>query len=60
MKKYKISINDIERKGGVAKLERDGFKREDIMKSMYKATDGADTTTRRKLVQKLFNRQEPC
>lgn len=60
MPKYKLTINDIERSGGIAKLERDGFKREQIMKTMYKETAGAPQDVRTEIVDKLFNRQEPC
>lgn len=60
MPKYKLTLNDIERAGGIAKLERDGFKREQIMKTMYRETDGATQDVRTNIVDKLFNRQEPC
>ena len=60
MNKYKISINDIERKGGIAKLEKDGFSREQIIKKMYHLTDGASQSQRTDMVNKLYNRAEPC
>ena len=60
MTKYKISIKDLETRGAVAKLERDGFKREQIISEMYKHTDGATTQQREKIVSDLFDRQKPC
>lgn len=60
MPKYKITINDLERKGGVAKLERDGYSREKIISEMYKQTDGATKQQREKIVSELYDRQKPC
>lgn len=60
MTKYKITANDIMRQGGIAKLERDGFKRETIMKEMYKHTSGASTQQREQIVSKLYDREKPC
>lgn len=58
--KYKLTMNDIERSGGIAKLERDGFKREQIMKTMYKETAGATQREREQIVSKLYDREKPC
>jgi hypothetical protein len=58
--KYKISIRDLETRGAVAKLERDGFKREQIISEMYKHTAGASTQEREKIVSNLYRRDEPC
>lgn len=58
--KYKITMNDLTRQGGIAKLERDGFKRETIMKEMYRHTDGANQQYREKLVSNLYDRERPC
>ena len=58
--KYKITLGDIMRQGGIAKLERDGFKRETIMKEMYKHSDGASTQERTKIVADLYARDKPC
>jgi len=60
MPKYKISITDLERKGGIAKLERDGYSREKIISEMYKRTDGATTQERTKIISDLYDRQKPC
>lgn len=56
--KYKITMNDLLSQGGIKKLERDGFKREDIMKTMYKHTDGATQQYREKLVSNLYDRRD--
>jgi hypothetical protein len=55
--KYKISEKDFT-KHGIAKLERDGFTRETIMKTMYEMTPGVSQKDRTKLVQDTFNRRE--
>lgn len=54
--KYKIHINDLERPGGIAKLEKDGFSREQISKTMYDKTEGMKTQDRTKLMEKLHER----
>ncbi len=56
--KYKITMNDLMQQGGIKKLERDGFKRETIMKEMYKHTDQASQQYREKLVSNLYDRRE--
>ena len=58
MAKYEPSIKDYETKHGIAKLERDGFSRETIMKTMYKKTEGMCQSQRQDLVGKLFDRGE--
>ena len=58
MSKYKISINDLERQGGIAKLERDGFTKEQISKSMYKQTEGMPQRERQDLMSKLYDRRK--
>lgn len=58
MPKYKINLNHLETRHGIAKLERDGFTRETIMKTMYKETDGMKQQDRTQLVSKLFDRRE--
>lgn len=54
--KYKLTINDIEKSGGIEKLERDGFTKEKIMKAMYKETYGASKEERTEIVSKLYDR----
>ena len=60
MPKYKISIRDLETRGAVAKLERDGHNRHTIHDALYKLTKGATTEQRQELVSKLFDREKPC
>jgi len=56
--KYKITMRDLETRGGIAKLERDGHTKESIMKTMYKHTTGASQQDREKIVSKLYDRRE--
>jgi 3,4-dihydroxy-2-butanone 4-phosphate synthase len=56
--KYEITINHLETKHGIAKLEKDGFCRETIMKQMYKVTDGATQREREKIIGNLYDRRE--
>lgn len=56
MPKYKITPGMLERKGEIAKLERDGHTRSDISHAMYKITAGASTEQRRKIVSDLYER----
>ena len=58
--KYKITMRDLETRGGIAKLERDGHSKESIMKTMYKHTEGSSQQHREQLVSKLYDRGEPC
>lgn len=58
MSKYKITLRDLEQRHNVAKLERDGFKREDVVREMYKLTDGAPQTLRSEIINKLYDRSE--
>jgi hypothetical protein len=58
MTKYNPTLKDFEQPGGIAKLERDGFNREQIFKTMYKLTDGASTQYRTKLVGNLYDREK--
>jgi hypothetical protein len=57
MTKYKIKLNDLEQKGGVDRLKRDGFTREDISKAMYKETSGADQRVRENIMSKLHDKR---
>ncbi len=58
--KYKITEKQISEKHGIARLERDGFSRETIMKSMYNLTPGVDQRDRTKIVKQLFDRKGEC
>lgn len=57
MSKYQIKLSDLEQQGNVAKLERDGFTRETITKSMYKLSDGMSQQQRTELMKKLYDRR---
>lgn len=54
--KYKIKLGDLEKRGEINKLERDGFSREKIIKEMYKLTDGASQQYRTKIINELYDR----
>lgn len=56
MPKYKITPRMLEEKGGIHRLERDGFSRERLHKEMYKITDGANVQERRNIMSKLYDR----
>lgn len=56
MSKYKITPQILEERHNIAKLEKDGFSREQIHKEMYKITDGANTQERRHIMEKLYDR----
>ena len=58
--KYKITEQILDTKGGIAKLERDGFTRSEIHDQMYKVTHDASTPERREIMQKLYKRNQPC
>jgi hypothetical protein len=58
--KYRITEHHLDTKHGIARLERDGFSRETIMKSMYNLTPGVDQRERTKIVKELFNRKGEC
>jgi hypothetical protein len=55
--KYKITPGMLERRGEIAKLERDGHTRESIHKAMYNITDGARVEERRKIISELYERK---
>ena len=58
MAKYKLTINEIEKQSNCHKLERDGFTKEQIMKTMYKETEGASQREREQIISKLYDRKE--
>lgn len=55
--KYKISINQLETKGEIEKLRRDGFTREDISKALYRETKGLDQDSRSDMMKRLHDRR---
>ena len=56
--KYKLTMNDIQKQSNIHKLERDGFSKETIMKTMYKETAGASQREREQIISRLFDRKE--
>ena len=60
MTKYKITEQHLDTKHGIAKLERDGFKREDISKALYAHTPGCNKDERAKLMKILHDRTGEC
>ncbi len=58
MSKYRLTMNDIEKASNIHKLERDGFSKETIMKTMYKETAGASQREREQIISKLYDRKE--
>ena len=58
--KYKITPRDLETRGGIAKLERDGHNRHTVHQALYKITDGASQRERENIISKLYDRENPC
>lgn len=56
--KYKLTIADIDKASNVHKLEKDGFSKETIMKTMYRETAGASQREREQIISKLYDRKE--
>lgn len=54
--KYKITANDLDREGGVERLEAMGHDRVSIHDAMFKITDGISNNDRTQLMQKLYKR----
>ena len=58
--KYRIQEKHISDKHGIARLERDGFTRPEIMKKVYDLTPGVPQRERTKMVKQLFDRKGEC
>ncbi len=56
--KYKLTMEHIDKASNIHKLERDGFSKESIMKTMYKETAGATQREREQIISKLYDRKE--
>lgn len=56
--KYKLTIAHIDKTANISKLERDGFTKEQIMKTMYKETAGASQREREQIISKLYDRRK--
>ena len=50
-------MRDLEQKGGIHKLTRDGHTKESIHRALYNHTDGAQHQIREKLISNLYDRQ---
>ena len=59
-KKYRITEHHLDTKAGIARLERDGFTRQDISRAMYDNSPGASTDERRKIMKNLHDRSGEC
>ncbi len=60
MAKYKITEQMLDTKYGIAKLQKDGFTREQISKSMYAHAGKMSADEARKLTKKLYDREGEC
>jgi hypothetical protein len=58
--KYRITEQHLSEKHGIARLERDGFSREQISKAMYSHTPGCNQTDRAAIMKNLFDRKGKC
>jgi len=58
--KYKITEQHLDTKAGIARLERDGFKREQISKAMYSHAGKMSAAEARNLTKKLYDRSGEC
>lgn len=56
--KYKLTMAHIDKASNIHKLERDGFTKEQVMKTMYKETAGAPQREREQIISKLYDRKE--
>lgn len=60
MAKYKITEQHLDTKAGIARLERDGFKREQIAKAVYAHAGKMSADEARKITKKLYDRTGEC
>lgn len=58
--KYQINERHLSEKHGIARLERDGFSREQISKAVYANTPGCKQSERTALIKKLYDRKGEC
>jgi len=55
--KYKLTMAHIDKASNITKLERDGFTKEQIHKTMYAETSGASQREREQIISKLYDRK---
>lgn len=60
MPKYKLTEQMLDTKHGIAKLQRDGFTREQIAKSIYAHAGKASAEEMRTITKKLYDRTGEC
>lgn len=58
--KYKITEQHLDTKHGIAKLQRDGFTRQDISRAMYAHAGKISADDARNLTKKLYDRSGEC
>ncbi len=58
MTKYNLTLDQIQKQSNIHKLERDGFSKETIMKTMYREMNGASKEVIEGTVRKLYDRKE--
>jgi hypothetical protein len=58
--KYKITEQHLDTRAGISRLERDGFKRQDISLALYAHSTGASKDERAKIMKKLHDRSGEC
>ncbi len=60
MSKYKITEHHLSEKHGIARLERDGFKRQDISRALYANAGKISADESRKIMKNLHDRTGEC
>lgn len=58
--KYRIRLSDLERTGGVARADRDGFTKQEVMKAVHQEMRGASRNEKEQVVERFYRRNEPC
>lgn len=58
--KYKLTEHHLSERHGISRLEKDGFKREQISKAMYAHAGKISADEARKLTKKLYDRSGEC
>lgn len=58
--KYQITERHLSERHGIARLERDGFTRQQISRAIYANTPGCNQRERTDLMRNLFDRKGKC
>lgn len=56
MPKYKLTEQHLDTQGGILKLQRDGFTREQLSKAVYAHSGKISADEARKITKKLYDR----